>query len=199
MKTRNYQFSTLIQKAGLFLLLAATAILITSCKASVEGETKKWAGNLEMVDRLAGEYPNYAAPLNEVKANAEGAWKAAEALTDEEKKAEAMNAANDIIDNSFAQKLGEMPIMMDEISKIRGDLSGKKMSQTLISKLKSAAEKADEAVDDAYDAMSMDAGSIAAAESNISPAYSALKSSRDKWKTLKSDYSKEQKDKQSKK
>ena len=93
-----------------------------SCKPTTKNELTKWQANLAGVDRLVKDAPSFAAPIQAVKARAEAAWAEAEKVTEEEKKAEAMNGANQIISSGFVGKLMSIPRMQTEISDLSGNL-----------------------------------------------------------------------------
>lgn len=192
-------FQKTVRQFSFFAFLGLMTFVLNSCGASAEGETDKWNSNIQMLDRLITENAGFSVPLASVKKMASQSWDAAQEVADEDKKIEAMQSANAMVDNSFAGKLGSMPGMITEISSIRKKLSGKTMSQTLITKLQSAANKADRAVAQSTIAMNESAEDLASAESIVGPAYASLKASRDNFKSLKSDFDKETKKKKKKK
>ena len=182
-----------ISKPIALVLFMAVILSLTGCKPSVSGQTDDWKANIEHVDHLVSEMPQFATPLEAVKTKAQAAWAEAEKLTDEDKKAEAMKSANDIIDKGFAGQLYKMQGLIDEIASLRKKLAGKTMSKSLIAKLNDAVDPANEAVENAQSAMSAGAETEAQANAIIGPAYQKLKASRDKWSSLKASYDKEQK------
>lgn len=175
------------------VLIFLFSSLLTACSASVEGETSSWEANLKMMDRLTREYPGFSEPLSFVKKTAEASWARALEVSKEEEKIAAMQSANSLIDNSFAQKLSDMPGMVSEIGRIRKGLKGKTMSTNLIKKLNSEADNANAAIANAEHAMALSAESLGSAEDLIGPSFSSLKKSLKRWKDLKSEYNKEQK------
>lgn len=197
---KNTTLKQHLNRIGTFsLLFLATLALLTGCKASVEGETENWSQNTAMMANLKTEYSGYEAPLSEIQTQAEAAWKEAEGISDEEKKIEAMVAANDIIDESFASKLSAMPGIIDKVWGIRDKLAGKSVSNSLYNKMSTAGDRADDATDDAHDVMDKSATTIAEASALVDPVYDELKSVQMKWEGIERDYKKENKPKKKKK
>ncbi len=175
------------------LLMVAVVITTTGCKPSVAGQTEDWKANQEHLTALNKDYPAFAGAVAAVKAKADAAWAEAEKVTDEDKKAEAMLAANDIIAKGFAGHLHEFNGLIEEIGKFQEKLAGKKMSSSLVAKYNDAVDPADEAIDAAYGVMETGAADIAAADALVNPVYDKLKASRDKWSSIEDAYDAEQK------
>lgn len=181
--------------AKAFLVAAISLLTFSSCKPTTEGETAKWKTNMASLAQLETDMSQFSAPIGEVKKRAEAAWADAEKISDTDKKAEAMKAANDIITKGFAGQLMEIPKMQDEIQRIREKLSGKTMAQTIIDKIDSAVEDTD-AADELYEkALSDGAETEAAANALVAPAYEAMSSCQRKWSSISSDYDKYKKKK----
>lgn len=186
-------FSVKNLKPFTFMLVLAIALALTGCKPSVEGQTDDWKANVAHVDQLITDMPQFATPLNSVKTKAEAAWAEAEKVSGDDQKAEAMKSANDIIEKGFAGQLHELQGLIDEIASIRKKLAGKTMSKSLIAKLNDAVDPANEAVEKANLVMEMGAETEAEATASVGAAHDKLVSSRNKWKSLKDAYDKEQK------
>ncbi len=181
------------------MLFVAISIATTGCKPSVAGQTEDWKENLAHIASMTTDMPQFAAALAAVKTRAEAAWAEAEKITDEDKKAEAMKATNDIISKGFAGQLFEIAGLEEEISKSRSKLAGKTMSSSLIAKINDAVDPADEAIDAADAAVAAGAADEASANAAIGAVYGPLKAARDKWDSLEDAYDKEQKDRKKKK
>jgi hypothetical protein len=181
------------------LFMVAIVIATTGCKPSVAGQTEDWTANLEHIASMTKDMPQFSGALAAVKTRAEASWAEAEKITDEDKKAEAMKETNDIIAKGFAGQLYEINGLEEEISDYRSKLAGKTMSNSLIAKINDAVDPADEAIDAADEAVAEGASDEASANVAIGAVYGPLKASRDKWKSLKDAYDKEQRDRKKKK
>ena len=180
-------------------LFGALVLFYAGCKPSVAGQTDDWKANQEHLAGMTTDMPGFAAALATVKTKSEAAWAEAEKIADEDKKAEAMKAANDLIGHGFAGKLYDLHGLIDEIANYRKKLAGKTMSNPLIARINDAVDPANEAVENAETVMRNGAADEMAAEAAVSPVYEALKNARDKWKSLKDAYDKEQSDRKKKK
>ena len=117
---------------------------------------------------------------------------------EEEKKAEAMHATNQIISDGFVGHLLKIPSMQSEISDIRSKLKGKTMAQSIIAKLNDELDKTEEA-NKLYDkALEIGASDEAAAEALIEPSYSAINYRLNNWKSLYSEYKRDNESKKKK-
>lgn len=178
-------------KTRIMQLIPALLLLIcclSACKPSTKNETAKWQSNLSAIDKLVQDAPAFAVPIKEVKAKAEAAWAEAEKMTEEEKKAEGMNVANQMISNGFVGHLIKIPEMEKEIDDIRGKLAGKTMAQSLIAKINDELDNTNKAYELYDTALDKGAADEVSANANVEPAYSALSASLSKWKSLYDEY-----------
>lgn len=89
-----------------FLIAIAALFVVVSCgKATSESETKRWESSKQLLETLGAKYSGFKPALQEVSANATKDWEAAGSIGDEEKKVEAMRAANDAASPSFVSQL----------------------------------------------------------------------------------------------
>jgi chromosome segregation ATPase len=79
-----------------FFLLAAIALL-TGCKATVEGETNAWKSNVQNIDKLGVKYPNFKTLLQQSLKEAQPLWDAAQKVSGDEPKIQAMKGANAVV------------------------------------------------------------------------------------------------------
>jgi len=92
-----------------FLIAIAAFFIVTSCgKATSESETKRWESSKKTLTTLGAKYPGFKPALEEVLADATAQWTAAGNVGDEEKKVEAMSAANSAASPSFVSNLDNM-------------------------------------------------------------------------------------------
>ncbi len=111
----------------ILILLSGTLVFSGACKPNAEREMKKWEGNKKRLMELQTEYPRFASHLGTALADAQKAWKAAEAEGNAEKKAEAMSKANDLVDTKLVRQLGSIKSRSEGIDKDIKDLTSKKV------------------------------------------------------------------------
>ena len=87
-------------------LLITAVLLVASCKATVEGEQKKWASNKKRVQELSALYSGFSTALSAQQKKAEAVMKAAEGESDQEAKLKKMRQANTLLGGGFVGKLG---------------------------------------------------------------------------------------------
>jgi chromosome segregation ATPase len=105
-----------------FLLsLCALLFLATSCKKSIEGETKKFDSNIQRLNEVAAKYPSFKAACETLKTDATKQMEAAKSLSEEKAKIEAMAAANNIASPTWVNDLSNID---NKINSIR-DMSTK--------------------------------------------------------------------------
>lgn len=161
------------------------------CKPTTQRETQRWERNQIAVTELGERWPGFKAVLDAKQAEAQGAWEAASQVSDEEAKAQAMDAANDQF-NPLLGKLEQVESksqgVRDLITKVnRLKLSQKKTKarrSDLIDMAETALAEIDQAMRDAEPAD--EAAAVALAEAQISRLIgvnSKLKSFFDKYKT----------------
>ena len=68
-----------------------------ACKPTVEGERREWASNSEAATEFETRWPGFAPVLKGSKAEAEKLMKAADEVSSDEARAEAMQAANKVL------------------------------------------------------------------------------------------------------
>ncbi|MDF1566131.1 MAG: hypothetical protein P1V51_24075 [Deltaproteobacteria bacterium] len=104
---------------SLSALLVASALLLTGCSKSVEGESKAWTSNKAAADQLAVLYPAFSAPIKARIAEGEKAWAEAAGIADEKAKIEKMAEANKAVSGGF---LGILKGLEQRTTKIRQNL-----------------------------------------------------------------------------
>jgi hypothetical protein len=103
-----------------FLFAVVALLLVASCaKPTAESETKAWESSKQTLETLGAKYPGFKPALEEVKNEASKQWDAALEVSDDEKKVEAMRAANTAAKPSF---VGQLDGMSDAIESLK-DLS----------------------------------------------------------------------------
>lgn len=87
-----------------FFLLAAIALL-TGCKATVEGETNAWKSNVQNIEKLSVKYPNFKTVLQQSLKEAQPLWDAAQKVSGDEAKIQAMKGANGVLRAPYVASL----------------------------------------------------------------------------------------------
>jgi hypothetical protein len=92
-----------------FLLsLCALLFLATSCKKSVEGETKKFETNIKRLNDLMAQYPSFKTALESVKKDAQSKMDAASKVSGDDAKIKAMAEANSVASPQFVYQLADI-------------------------------------------------------------------------------------------
>ena len=86
-------------------ILFSLVLLLVSCKASVEGETKRWKRNKQTVAELTALYPGFKSPLAQQLKSATALMDKAKKVSDAEQSAKAMSRANSALGGGFVGKL----------------------------------------------------------------------------------------------
>lgn len=94
-----------MKKLNIFALVLAFLSIVACGKRTVESETTRWKAAQDRINRVKSQYPNFAAVLDEVFKAADADFKAAEGISDDEKKVAAMSAAIDKAAPSFVMDL----------------------------------------------------------------------------------------------
>lgn len=92
-------------KSKLLMLSFLLVVLAMGCSRSVEGETKAWTRNQQTVKDLMTLYPRMGGALNEQLNKATSAWDAAQSVSGDDAKIEAMANANRLLNSGFVQDL----------------------------------------------------------------------------------------------
>ena len=134
------------------LFIAMLAFIVYSCGPSVEGETKNWDRNVQALTKMQTDYPAYsemiAAKINE----AEGIYKKAKDVSDEEAKAQKMRDANNVLSTGCIGDLKDMSSKIDEVDRKKSELkkvlkdkseSDIKYAEIILDDAKSAIKKAE--------------------------------------------------------
>lgn len=179
------------------LFLIFIAISLFACKPSVEGEIKSWEQNKKNAQQLKKDYPAYAKLVDARLTEAEKLWKSAEAITDEEKKAEAMSNANSVLERGSVYQLKSMK------SKISSLKSDKSKLQEQISSNPALGDRANIAIKEANDAIktgeealfATGALSVTDAESKIKLAASRIETAEKSMSSVLSAINKDKKEK----
>ncbi len=149
-KIKKYLFTnqkTIIMKRISLLLMFAVAVFFIACGPSVDGEKESWASNKKNLTKIKTDHSFYAKIIDEKIKEAEKIWKEAEGISDEDKKAEKMQKANDLLENGC---VGNLNGMKGEISRVETKI------EEVIRKQRSAKKGkyyADEKIDEARDAV----------------------------------------------
>ncbi len=102
--------------------LALALLLVFSvgaaCKATVESEAKRWSSNVAAMKRYSSEYPNFKLAMDTHLAEVKKDYDAANSLSDEEAKAEAMQAANARL-NQIAGEFSRLDREIREINRLK--------------------------------------------------------------------------------
>ena len=99
----------------IFILLVAI-IAINACGPTVESSNEDWTKNQEAVNKLKTEYPVFVTLIDKKLEEAKAAWKAAEGISDEDKKLDKMVEANNILGSGT---IGNLRNMKSEISSLK--------------------------------------------------------------------------------
>jgi hypothetical protein len=86
----------------------AVALLAPACKKTVEGETKAWARNTQVIQELSALHPGFAAPLKEQQDKAQALLDGAKAISDPEASAKKMAEANSALVGGFVRTLRDV-------------------------------------------------------------------------------------------
>ncbi len=111
------------------------ALCLIACKPTVEGERKEWARNTQAVSEFEGRWPGFAPVLDETKAEAETLMKAADEVSSDEARAEAMDAANKVLGplvgklRAVAKKLDELDAASRRLDRLRIEAKDKRKVQ----------------------------------------------------------------------
>ena len=133
-----------------FKLILIVTLLITafSCGPSVEGETKNWDRNIEQLKKMQKNYPAYADMIKAKITEAEKVYNDASSISDDEKKADKMREANNMLNLGCVGNLKNMSSKIDDVNKKKREL--KNMMQ---GKSKSDIKFAEMVIDDSKDAV----------------------------------------------
>ena len=106
-------------KISSLLLTIFSFLMVMSCsKPTVESETKKWNASIKRLANLSVQYPGFKDALREVKTQAGNMWDEAVKVTEEEKKIEAMAAANKTCNPSFVRDLEDISDAMESLKDV---------------------------------------------------------------------------------
>lgn len=125
----------------IYLVLIALASLFSACGPSVDGENKSWEANKAALNKLKSDYPFYASMIDAKLSEAEAVWNQAAGIADEDKKAEKMSQANQILESDCMGSLKDMNNKISSVeSKIKDVITAQKTA-------KQGVEFADDRVD----------------------------------------------------
>lgn len=150
------------------------ALSVVSCAPTTEGEQKAWERNQQKVKELVAEYPNFAQAIETQAAEAATAMEAALKITEEEPKAEAMEAANDLISDSFIGKLGLLRVRLNDIGDKQIELKSMRMKKEVVKRAEKALKASYRAVDEVEELLAGGTLSVAEAETVAKDATSTL-------------------------
>jgi hypothetical protein len=153
-------------------LFAFGLMFMLACGPSSKGETQQWDLNKASITELGAKWPGFQALLDARLAEAQPAWDAALAESDEEKKAKAMEAANELF-NPLLGKLKEVQSKSDGIDSAIEKINKLKLDKTKDRKRGEAVGTALEVVSGVEAALAAgtpadDAAAVAIADEQIS-------------------------------
>jgi hypothetical protein len=124
------------------------AFALIGCKATVEGEAKKWDEKVVQMQGYAAEHPNFKAAIDEHMAAATALFEEAKAKGQGEAAAEAMSAANARVDEllDLFQRIDSKKREIERLEKDRDLMS---LSARVVTPAIRAADEAVDAADDA--------------------------------------------------
>ena len=134
------------------VLIATLLFTVYSCGPSVEGETKNWDRNIEQLKKMQTNYPAYADMIKAKIGEAEKVYEEASSISDEDKKADKMRKANNMLNQGCVGNLKNMSSKIDDVNKKKRELKnmmqGKsksdiKYAELLIDDIKDAVKKAE--------------------------------------------------------
>jgi len=114
-----------------FILLAFVfSFVLYSCGPSVEGQAGAWKTNLDELNQLKKDYPQFAKLIDDNIAEAQKVYDTAGDVKDEEAKAEKMQEANALLTSgcigdlkNMKGKISDVKLKIDELKKFRRDKS----------------------------------------------------------------------------
>ncbi len=86
-------------------LLITTVMILAGCKASVEGETKRWTTNKQKVQTMTALHSSFKKPLKQQLKKATALFDAAKEIGDKEQSAKKMARANSMLASGIVGKL----------------------------------------------------------------------------------------------
>jgi len=92
----------------IWCIIFSSALILQSCKSSVEGETSSWDSNSKKNVTLKQQYPQFTTAIDQQFEIARQQWVDAQAISNEEQKISAMSTANRTISSSFIDILSNM-------------------------------------------------------------------------------------------
>lgn len=131
----------------MYLLLIVMAMFFIACGPSVDTESKNWEKNKTAVEKLKSEYPAYAQMIDEKMQEAQKIWDKAVSISEEEKKAEEMSRANDLLEKGAVGALKSMKSEIDNLKREKNELQEKIADNPAIT------QRANDAIKEATDAV----------------------------------------------
>lgn len=133
-------------------LLALSSLFLFSCGPSVEGEKEDWAQNQKNMETLKTEYPTMSEKIDQSVKAAQAVWTEAEGISDEDKKAEKMDEANNLLETGC---VGNLYNLKSKISSVKSKTSSVKslLKRKKKKASKQAKRKAEDAIEEANDAV----------------------------------------------
>ena len=134
------------------LLIVTLLFTVYSCGPSVEGETKNWDRNLEQLKKMQTDYPAYADMIKTKISEAENVYDEATSISDEDKKADKMRDANNMLNQGCVGNLKNMNSKIEDIKdkkkELKNMLQGRpesdiKYAELIIDDSKDAVKKAE--------------------------------------------------------
>ncbi len=112
-------------------LLFISLLFIASCGPSVDSEQKAWDANQKIIAEVKTQYPAFIKAIDVTVEVAEKAWEKAKSISDEEKKAEQMEKANNLIEKGTVGQIHNLKSEISKLENLRTKLLGKKMPTLL--------------------------------------------------------------------
>jgi len=97
-------------------LLALCLVSSLACKPTVERESREWSDNIQSVAEFQTRWPGFEPVLASAKTEAEGLMSATDKISNEEARAEAMDAANKVL-SPLVGKLRAVSNKLDELDR----------------------------------------------------------------------------------
>ncbi|MFO0635234.1 MAG: hypothetical protein U0168_20495 [Nannocystaceae bacterium] len=148
-------------------VLASLLLLVSSCKKTVEGESKRWEAGVTEVKGLMAQYPGFKPALEARLTRAQGIYDAATSLGEEQKIAK-MAEANGELRKDFVGELTGLADTMKALREKRVSAAANAGDESSRLGAKVAAEDAGKALDRAESTLAAGAKDEAAAAAVVS-------------------------------
>jgi colicin import membrane protein len=110
--------------ANRLAMALVVGLVIAGCKKTEEGEARRWESALRDATELAAAHPGFKKAIEQQKAAAEAAMKAAREVSDKKQRIEAMAKANRMLTSGFVGGLREADAEIKELRQRLVELAG---------------------------------------------------------------------------